>query len=286
MPLYATPSLAEGRNVVAIGGGETSRIPAASPLPAAAGVVHIVGAGPGDPELLTVKALRLLQSADVVVHDRLVSDAVLAHARPDARRIYVGKARGDHSVPQREIEGVLIAEARAGRTVVRLKGGDPFIFGRGGEELAALQAAGIEAHVVPGVTAALGCAAAAGLPLTHRDHAHALTLVTGRPKSDGPGVNWCDLAGEGRTLAVYMGVDAAHEITRELLASGVRADMPVAVVEHGTLPTQRVFKGRLGQLDELVEAGLVAGPAMLFIGETAALAVADHAPLAADAVAA
>ncbi len=265
MSLFRKLSPAEGLNVVALGGGETA-IP---------GVVHIVGAGPGDPELLTVRALRLLQEADVLVHDRLVPEAILALANPAARRVYVGKARGEHAVPQRDIESILIAEARAGHNVVRLKGGDPFVFGRGGEELEALRAAGIEAHVTPGVTAALGCAAAAGLPLTHRDHAHALTFVTGRPKTDGPGVNWCDLAGEGRTLAVYMGVDAAQEITRELLATGVRPDMPVAVVEHGTLPSQRVFKGRLGQLDALVEAGLVAGPAMLFIGETAALAVAD-----------
>ncbi len=245
--------------------------------PVPVGVVHIVGAGPGDPELLTLKAVRLLQEADVVVHDRLVPQAVLDYARADARLVYVGKAKGEHSVPQREIEAILIAEARAGQRVVRLKGGDPFIFGRGGEELAALQAAGVEAHVVPGVTAALGCAAAAGLPLTHRDHAHAVTFVTGRPKAEGPPVDWRGLAGEDRTLAVYMGVDAAQEITRELLAGGVRPDMPVAVVENGALPNQRVFKGRLGQLDTLVEAGLVAGPAILFIGETAALASADAA---------
>ena len=276
MSLFRTSSPAEGLNVVALGGGEG----------AVAGVVHIVGAGPGDPELLTLRALRLLQEADVVVHDRLVPEAILALASPAARRIYVGKARGEHAVAQRDIEAILVAEARAGRRVVRLKGGDPFVFGRGGEELEAVRAAGVEAHVTPGVTAALGCAAAAGLPLTHRDHAHALTFVTGRPRTDGPGVNWCDLAGEGRTLAVYMGVDAAQEITRELLGAGVRPDMPVAVVEHGTLPSQRVFQGRLGQLDTLVEAGLVAGPAMLFIGETAALALADPAAVGAFCAAA
>lgn len=269
----------EGRSVVVLGGGDD---PSATP---GRGVVHIVGAGPGDPELLTLKAVRLLQAADVVVHDRLVPEAVLDYARPDARRVYVGKAKGDHSVPQREIEALLVAEARAGRRVLRLKGGDPFVFGRGGEELAALQAAGVEAHVVPGVTAALGCAAAAGLPLTHRDHAHAVTLVTGRPKADGPPVDWRGLAGEDRTLAIYMGVDAAQEITRELLAAGVRADMPVAVVENGALPSQRVFKGRLGQLDVLVEAGLVAGPAILFIGATAALAAETPLPCALDAAA-
>jgi uroporphyrin-III C-methyltransferase/precorrin-2 dehydrogenase/sirohydrochlorin ferrochelatase len=239
------------------------------------GVVHIVGAGPGDPELLTLKALRVLQDADVIVYDRLVSEAVLDYARRDARRIYVGKAKGDHSVPQREIERIMIAEAKAGHRVVRLKGGDPFVFGRGGEEVESLEAAGVETHVVPGISAAMGCAASAGVPLTHRDHAQAVTFVTGQPKVDGPPVDWSSMAGENHTLAVYMGVGAARSIASNLIDAGRDPSTPVAIVENGTRPDERVVKGRLSDLYALIEAGLVDGPAMLFIGETAAFAKAS-----------
>lgn len=236
------------------------------------GIVHIVGAGPGDPELLTLKALRVLQDADVIVHDRLVSDAVLDYARRDARRIYVGKARSDHSVPQRDIEGLLIEEARAGHRVVRLKGGDPFVFGRGGEELEAVRAAGVEVQVVPGISAAVGCAASAGIPLTHRDHAQAATLVTGQARPGAPDPDWGGLSAPENTLAVYMGVGTAGRIARSLLAAGRDPATPVAVVENGTLPTERVLKGELHELELLIEAFAVSGPAILYIGETAAFA--------------
>src|SRR5690606_3455955 len=159
-----------------------------------------------------LKALSALQDADVVIHDRLVSDAVLERARRDARRIYVGKAKGNHSLPQREIEALMIAEARAGHRVVRLKGGDPFVFGRGGEELEALRAAGIEAHVIPGVTAALACAASAGMPLTHRDHAQAVSFVTAQPRPGGEAAHWASLSAPNHTAAIYMGAGLADQV--------------------------------------------------------------------------
>lgn len=242
---------------------------------AAPGIVHIVGAGPGDPELLTLKALRALQDADVIIHDKLVSTEVLDRARRDARRIYVGKARGDHSVPQDQIEQLMIDEARAGHRVVRLKGGDPFVFGRGGEELEAVRAAGIEAIVVPGITAALACAASVGLPLTHRDHAQAVTFVTGQPKPGGQAADWVRLAAPNHTLAVYMGAGQAAEIASNLIAAGRDGATPVAVVENGSRPDQRTLKGRLDELAALVARMDLSGPALLFIGETAALAVAE-----------
>lgn len=242
---------------------------------AAQGIVHIVGAGPGDPELLTLKALRALQDADVIIHDKLVSNEVLDRARRDARRIYVGKTRGDHSVPQHQIEQLMIEEARAGHRVVRLKGGDPFVFGRGGEELEAVRAAGIEAIVVPGVTAALACAASTGLPLTHRDHAQAVTFVTGQPKPGGQAADWTRLAAPNHTLAVYMGAGQAAEIASNLIAAGRDGATPVAVVENGSRPDQRTLKGRLDDLAALVARMALAGPALLFIGETAALAFAS-----------
>ncbi|MFZ4165938.1 siroheme synthase CysG [Brevundimonas sp. NPDC058933] len=241
----------------------------------AQGMVHIVGAGPGDPELLTLKALRALQDADVIIHDKLVSTEVLDRARRDARRIYVGKARGDHSVPQDQIEQLMIEEARAGHRVVRLKGGDPFVFGRGGEELEAVRAAGIEAIVVPGITAALACAASVGLPLTHRDHAQAVTFVTGQPKPGGQAADWVRLAAPNHTLAVYMGAGQAAEIASNLIAAGRDGATPVAVVENGSRPDQHTLKGRLDDLAALVARMDLTGPALLFIGETAALAVAS-----------
>lgn len=243
---------------------------------AAQGIVHIVGAGPGDPELLTLKALRALQDADVIIHDKLVSTEVLDRARRDARRIYVGKTRGDHTVPQDQIERLMIEEAHAGQRVVRLKGGDPFVFGRGGEELEAVRAAGIEAIVVPGVTAALACAASTGLPLTHRNHAQAVTFVTGQPKPGGQCADWSRLAAPNHTLAVYMGAGQAAEIASNLIAAGRDGATPVAVVENGSRPDQRMLKGRLDDLAALVARMALTGPALLFIGETAALAVGDN----------
>lgn len=237
------------------------------------GAVHIVGAGPGDPELLTLKALRLIQDADVILYDRLVGEGVLGLARRDALRLYVGKAKADHAVPQEEIEANLIAFAREGKMVVRLKGGDPFIFGRGGEELEAVRAAGIPVFVTPGVTAALGCAAAAGLPLTHRDAAQALTFVTGHAKGDGdPDLDWAALARLGHTLVVYMGVGKAEVIAQRLIENGRASSTPVAVIENGTRSDQRVIKGALGELSRIVHDGEVEGPAILVIGEVAAKA--------------
>ena len=248
---------------------------AADPAEAEAGIVHIVGAGPGDPELLTLKALRVLQDADVIIHDRLVSDEVLDRARRDAKRIYVGKTRGDHSVPQDQIEALMIEEAKAGHRVVRLKGGDPFIFGRGGEELETVRAAGIEVIVVPGITAAVACAATTGIPLTHRDHAQAVTFVTGQAKVDGQAPDWLRLAVPNHTLAVYMGAGQAGQIEAGLLAAGRDPTTPVAVVENGSRADQRTLTGRLDGLAALVAGGDLSGPALLFIGETAGLALSS-----------
>ncbi len=243
------------------------------------GVVHIVGAGPGDPELLTLRALRLLSDADVILYDRLVSDDILAFARRDATRIYVGKEQSNHSTPQREIEAQMIALARAGKRVVRLKGGDPFIFGRGGEELESLRTAGVDVYVTPGITAALGCAAAAGLPLTHRDVSQAVTLVTGHARDDGaPDIDWKAAAALKHTLVVYMGVGRAGEIERALLDGGRAPETPVAVIENGTRADEKIVTGTLSGLAALVEANAVTGPALLIIGETAAFAAIDKAP--------
>jgi len=236
------------------------------------GVVHLVGAGPGDPELLTLKALRALQDADIVIHDRLAPPAVLDRARRDARRIYVGKRRGEHSVPQEQIAALMIAEAKAGHRVVRLKGGDPFVFGRGGEELEAVRAAGIEVVVVPGITAALGCAAAAGIPLTHRDQAQAVSFVTAETRPGGAGPDWTALATPNHTLAVYMGVAGAAAVQAGLIQAGRAPDTPVAVIENGSRPDQRVVTGRLDDLARLVAREKVVSPALLIVGEVAAWA--------------
>ncbi|MDX2235930.1 MAG: siroheme synthase CysG [Hyphomonadaceae bacterium] len=236
---------------------------------AKAGVVHLVGAGPGDPDLLTIKALRALQDADIIFHDKLVDPRVLDLGRRDAERVFVGKARGDHAVPQREIEARMIAAARKGLRVVRLKGGDPFVFGRGGEELEALKAAGVETHVVPGITAALGVAAEAQIPLTHRDHAQAVTFVTGHARAGGPGPDWTALAQERCTLVVYMGVDTAAQTSAALIAAGRDPATPVAVIENGTAPTMKRADGLLRDLAHLIAQAGIVGPALLIIGEVA-----------------
>lgn len=237
------------------------------------GVVHIVGAGPGDPELLTLKALRLLQSADVVLHDRLVSAEVLDLVRRDAQRVYVGKAKAEHAMAQEEIGALMIRFAREGLRVVRLKGGDPFIFGRGGEELDQLRAAGVAAYVTPGITAAAGCAASASVPLTHRDFAQAVTFVTGHAKGDAePDLDWEALARLGHTLVVYMGVSTAEKIGANLIAHGRAASTPAAIIENGTRTDQVIAKGTLGTLGETLRRAGIAGPAVLVIGEVAAKA--------------
>ncbi len=237
------------------------------------GLVHIIGAGPGDPELLTLRALRLIQEADVILYDRLVSADILNLARRDAERVYVGKAKANHAVPQDEIEVRMIAYAREGKIVARLKGGDPFIFGRGGEELDALRAAGVEAFVTPGITAATGCAAATGMALTHRDDAQAVTFVTGHAKNDAePDLDWGALAALKNTLVVYMGVGKAGVIAARLIAHGRAVATPAAVIENGARPEQKIVKGTLGDLGMMVEGAGIKGPALLVIGDVAARA--------------
>lgn len=246
-----------------------------SPSPSRGSVV-LVGAGPGDPGLLTLNALRALQEADVVLHDRLVSDEVLALARRDATRIPVGKAARAHSVPQERINELMVEHARAGRRVVRLKGGDPFVFGRGGEELEALARHGIEFEVVPGITAALACGAYAGVPLTHRSHAQSLRLVTAHCTDSAEGLDWASLAGGRQTLALYMGVAAMATAGERLMAHGLGANTPVAIVERGSRPDQRVTLARLDELGEVALHGDVQSPALLIVGEVASLAGALH----------
>ena len=230
------------------------------------GTLYLVGAGPGDPDLLTLRAVRLLEQADVVVHDGLVSGEILVLARTDARLVSVAKRRSHHSVPQEDINALLVREAKAGRRVVRLKGGDPLIFGRGGEEAEAARACGVPVEFVPGISAANGAAAAAHIALTHRDAASAVTFVAGQCKglSD---QDWAGLAGKGRTLVIYMGVKTAPQIAEKLMADGLAPDMPLAVIENATRPDQRVLRGPLAALPDLVERERVQSPALIVIGE-------------------
>ncbi|MDH5834353.1 siroheme synthase CysG [Luteimonas kalidii] len=254
--------------------------------PIGGGHVALVGAGPGDAGLLTLRALRLLNEADVILHDRLVGPDVLQLARRDAERIEVGKRGGGQATPQADINALLVEHAAAGRRVVRLKGGDPFVFGRGGEELEALRAAGIDYEVVPGITAAAACAAYAGIPLTHRDHAQSVRLVTAHGKGSLDTLDWPALAQERQTLAFYMGVARLDVLQAQLLAHGRAPDTPFAIVENGTRPEQRVVTGRLTDLSHLAQRHAVQSPALLIVGEVAALAGALHwfgdAPLGAD----
>lgn len=248
-----------------------SRDPELAPVP---GTVYLVGAGPGDPDLLTVKALRLLRNAAVIVHDYLVPPAILALARPDAERVFVGKRGGGFCCPQRDIEGTLIRLARTGRDVVRLKGGDPFVFGRGGEEVEALQAAGIPFEVVPGVTSALGAAAAAGVPLTHRAHASAVVFLTGHDdpqKPDGP-VCWEDYGRLRATLCIYMGMKNLETITRRLQAGGLAPDTPALVIQAATTPDQRQIASTVRDIALESEHAGFGAPAIVVIGEVAACA--------------
>lgn len=233
------------------------------------GEVALVGAGPGDAGLLTLRALQLMQQADVVLYDLLVSDEVLDLVRRDAERICVGKRAGDFCMPQEEINQRLIEHAQRGQRVVRLKGGDPFIFGRGGEELQAVAAAGIPFQVVPGVTAAAGATAYAGIPLTHRAHAQSVTFITGHGRRGGDGLDWTALAAGRQTLAIYMGKMTAAEISRQLILHGRAPDTPAAVISHGTLASQQVFIGTLEHLDTL--ARQASTPALLVIGEVVTL---------------
>lgn len=246
------------------------------------GTVYLVGAGPGDPDLLTLRAARLLASAELVVHDGLIDPAVLTLVPRDAELISVAKRRARHTLPQEDICALLVREALAGRDVVRLKGGDPFIFGRGGEEAEACRAAGVPVQVVPGISAANGAAAAAQIALTHRDAASVVSFVAGQCKglSD---QNWAGLAGKGRTLVIYMGVKTAPQIAEKLMGDGLAPEVPLAVIENACRADMRVLRGPLAGLPELVERGRVKSPALIVIGEVTARADAALARIALEA---
>ncbi|MFN3986144.1 MAG: uroporphyrinogen-III C-methyltransferase [Rhodocyclaceae bacterium] len=230
------------------------------------GWVYLVGAGPGDPELLTLRGARLVAGADCVVYDNLVSPAIVDLAPAAAKRIYVGKKAADHTLPQREINALLVREARAGKRVVRLKGGDPFIFGRGGEEMETLVEAGIDVEVVPGVTAAAGIAAYAGIPLTHRDHAQSVVFTTGFLKDGALDLDWPMLARPGQTLVIYMGVSRLAEICAQLVAHGLPPETPAGVIERGTTARQRVAVADLATLPQAVAASHIRPPALTVVG--------------------
>ena len=265
-----TPSQTRAGRLVVLG-GDGSR--------AKAGVVWLVGAGPGDPDLLTVKALRLLRAADVVVHDRLTPQPILDIAGPDSRLIDVGKRKSRHTLPQDGINDLLVGLAREGLTVVRLKGGDPFVFGRGGEELQACRDAGVECHVVPGVSAGLAAGAMAGAPLTPRGMAQAVTFVTGHAAAGAePQLDWTSLARPNQTVVVYMGLSTAGSIAARLIEAGRETSTPALVVEHASLPDERRILTTLADLGRDTRG--LDGPAILIIGEVAALA--DASPVVAQ----
>jgi len=243
------------------------------------GTIYLVGAGPGTPDLLTLRAARLIESARLIVHDGLVDRAVLAMAHPDARLISVAKSRARHTLPQDHINALLVREALAGHDVVRLKGGDPFIFGRGGEEAEAARAAGVAVEVVPGISAANGAAAVAQISLTHRDHASIVSFVAGQCKGLAE-QDWAGLAGPGRTLVIYMGVKTAPQIAEKLMADGLTPDVPVAVIENGARPDMRVLRGPLAALPEIVAAHKVRSPALIVIGSVTAQSDTQIAKLA------
>jgi len=257
----ARPAGGAGQGPVEVGG---ARPPA--------GVVWIVGAGPGDPDLMTVRALRALQAADVILHDALVPGAILALARADAERVPVGRRKGWQTMAPCDCHALMVRHAQAGRMVVRLKGGDPGVFGRGGEEASALRAAGVEVSVVPGITAALGCAATLGMPLTQRGLASAVTLVSAESAADGAEPNWRALAQAGQTLAVYMGLGSAARLQRRLLGAALAPETPVAIVCRATLPDQRVGFGTLATLPALAASNAAQAPAFLLIGEVVRIA--------------
>ena len=235
------------------------------------GEVYLIGAGPGAPDLLTFRALRLMQQADVVVYDRLVSPEILDLARRDSEKIYVGKQRHDHALPQESINILLADLAKAGKRVVRLKGGDPFIFGRGGEEIETLMQQGINFQVVPGITAASGCAAYAGIPLTHRDHAQSCTFVTGHLKDNSINLNWTQLAAPNQTIVIYMGLVGLEKICESLIAHGSPKDLPIAIVQQCTTVNQRVVTGTLATLPDKVASRDIKPPTLIIIGTVVTL---------------
>jgi len=235
------------------------------------GEVYLIGAGPGDPDLLTFRALRLMQQADVVVYDRLVSPGILEMARRDAEKIYVGKQRSNHSLPQESINTLLADLALAGKRVARLKGGDPFIFGRGGEEIETLMQQGIDFQVVPGITAAAGCASYAGIPLTHRDHAQSCTFVTGHLKDGNINLNWKQLAAPNQTIVIYMGLVGLKGICQALIENGCPPDHPIAIIQQGTTSNQRVLTGTLQDMPSRVEQEDIKAPTLIIVGSVVLL---------------
>ena len=235
------------------------------------GKVYLIGAGPGDPDLLTMKAHRLLTAADVVLYDRLVGEQIIAMIPETAEKLYVGKAKSLHSLPQEEINALLAVKAKEGKVVVRLKGGDPFIFGRGGEELEELVSEGVPFEVVPGVTAAAGCAAYAGIPLTHRDYAQSVRFLTGHLKDGTTELPWDELVHPAQTLVIYMGLTGLESISQSLIRFGMRPSMPVAIVEKGTSKDQRVFTSTMKDIHQVAIDNEVKSPALLIIGEVVTL---------------
>lgn len=236
-----------------------------------AGIVYLIGSGPGDLDLLTLRAARLIGEADAIVYDHLIADGVLDLVRPEAQKIYVGKETSNHTVPQEELNLLLVRLAREGKKVVRLKGGDPFIFGRGGEEIETLFEFGVPFEVVPGVTAAAGCAAYAGIPLTHRDHAQTVTFATGHLKDGTINLDWPALARPKQTVVFYMGVGGIDEICRQMIANGLPGSHPAAVVQNGTTSRQRVLTADLATLPGKVKAAGVTSPALIIVGTVVSL---------------
>ncbi len=235
------------------------------------GTVYLVGSGPGDPELMTLKAARLVSEADVIVYDHLGAENVLDLARPDAEKIYAGKEASNHALPQEEINVLLVRLAKQGKRVVRLKGGDPFIFGRGGEEIETLAEHGVPFEVVPGVTAASGCGSYAGIPLTHRDHSQICVFATGHLKDGSVNLDWKALARPNQTVVFYMGIGGAEEICRQLMSNGLPPEHPAAVVQHGTSRRQRVLTATLGTLAAEIEKSDIRPPALIIIGTVVTL---------------